>query len=192
MSIATVRGAIAAYLNTAAASGSQQIPTLNQVYRAMPTWIDPARWWQLPSSVPAGTVGFLHVARVDEDRVAFPAVEGVKLVGYTVVLMLLYKYLIPSATQGTQYEGDEWVDELDACVEGVKALIRADPNLGTAYNDPHPPGVIYSQFPGAIWQAGQDKGDLSQSSDLPARDEDAGEVISFVSLEFHAYEVITA
>lgn len=193
--MASVRGAIAAYFNTATPGGvSAPIPTLNKVYRAMPTFIDPARWWQLPVQLGEGTIGYLHLAEATEDRDSLPAVTGSKMVGYTVALVLIYRYLIPSGSQAVALDGDEWVDELDACLEGIKALIRLDPNLGTSPTTvvTGQPGVVYSQFPGAVWQAGQDKADLRLQADLPARDEDAGEVLAMQILEFHAYEVIEA
>ena len=194
MSLATVRGAIAAYLNYGTGTQTQDaaIPGLNKIYRAQPTFIDPTQWWILPPELGAGTVGYLHLAKVDEDRIAFPAVEGAKLVEYIVALVLIYRYQIPSDTQAIPYEGDEWVDGQDETVEAIKAWIRKDPNLGTAHNDPDPPGVIFNQVPGAIWQAGQDKGDLSMTADPPVRDEEGGEVLSFQVLEFHATESIVA
>jgi hypothetical protein len=196
MSLATVRGAIAAYLNFGTGTQTQDaaIPGLNKVFRAQPTFIDPTQWWILPPELGAGTVGYLHLAKVDEDRIAFPAVEGQKMVGYIVVLVLIYRYQIPSGTQATPYEGDEWIDGQDETVEAIKAWIRKDPTLGTAQTTQGTgvPGVIYGQYPGAIWEAGQDKGDLSMTADPPVRDEEGGEVLSFQILEFHAYEVITA
>jgi hypothetical protein len=199
--MATVRGAIAAYLNTGVGTpiqdgGSPQdaaIPGLNAVYRGMPTFIDPSRWWQLPTELGSGTIGYLHLAKIDEDRIALPAVEGVKFVEYMVALVLIYRYIIPPGTQ-TPYVGDEWTEGYDATVEAVKAYIRADPNLGTAQATlwSGELGVIYGQYPDAIWQAGQAKGDLSMSADLPFRDEEGGEVLSFQILEFHATECITA
>ncbi|HET9171918.1 MAG TPA: hypothetical protein VFN97_20950, partial [Actinospica sp.] len=196
MSLTTMRGAIAAYLQTGI-GGQNPIPTLQQVYRAMPTWIDPKRWWQVPQDFPAGTVAFLHIAKRAEDRDSLPAIDGSKMIAYTVTIVLIYKYIVPTDSQATALEGDEWVDGLDECVEGICALIRADPNLGTApvllFSDPEVPGVIYDRFPGAVWQAGQDPGDLQLTADLPALDEDTpGELLAFQMLDFHAYEVITA
>jgi hypothetical protein len=169
MSMASVRSAIAAYLNTGVGSATEDaaIPTLNNIYRAMPTFIDPAKWWELPAELGAGTIGYVHLATIDE---------------------------IPSDTQATMYEGDEWVDGYDAMLEGVKALIRIDPNLGTAQTTvgTGQPGVIYAAFPGVIWQAGQAKGGLRITADLPFRDEDGGEVLSMQVLEFRVTECITA
>jgi hypothetical protein len=190
MTMATVRGAIAAYLNT----GVGSIPGLNNIYRGMPTFIDPSRWWVLPPELGSGTIGYLHLAHIEDDRIALPAVEGGVFVEYVVALVLIYRYEIPSGTQAVEYQGDEWVDGYDAMLEGVKALIRADPNLGTAQATfpTWVPGVIYDQYPGAIWQAGQAKGDNGITADLPFRDEEGGEVLSFQILEFHVTEVITA
>lgn len=187
--MATVRGAIAAYLNYGI--GANSIPGLNKCYRAMPTFLDPSRWWMLPPDAGTGTLMYLHLARTAEDRITEPAVQGVKAVEYTVALVMISRYAVPTENTSA-LEGDEWVDGLDATIEAVKAYIRADPNLGTASNAPNPPGVIFGQFPNAIWQAGQSPGDLGMTSDLPARDEGSGEVISFNVLEMHATEVITA
>lgn len=195
MSMATVRAAIAAYLTTGIATSTQDaaIPGLNQVYRGMPTFIDPSRWWVLPPELGSGTIGYIHLAKVDEDRIALPAVTGGKFVEYVVALVLIYRYMIPSGAQVPPLDGDEWVDGYDATLEGVKAYIRADPHLGTApataTNDT---GVIYDRFPDVIWQAGQTQGDLAMTSDLPFRDEDGGEVLSFQVIEFHVTEAITA
>jgi hypothetical protein len=188
MSLASMRGAIQAYLNAGA------IPALNHVYKAMPVFIDPTRWWELPPDLGAGTIGYLHLARIAEDRIALPAVAGAKMAGYTVALVLIYRWNVQSANLAVPMQGDEWVDGLDATIEAVKAWIRLDPNLGTSQTTlwTGQPGVIYDQFPGAVWQAGQDEGDLSQTTDPPWRDEEGGEVLSFQVLEFHAYEILTA
>lgn len=195
MSMATVRGAIAAYLNTGVGSSTQDaaIPGLNNVYRAMPTFIDPSRWWVLPPELGSGTIGYLHLAKVEDERIALPAVAGGKFVEYVVALVLIYRYMIPSASQATAYDGNEWVDGYDAMIGGVKAYIRKDPNLGTnvATLWTGQPGVIYGQYPDVIWQAGQTPGDLAMTADLPFRDEDGGEVLSFQILEFHVTEAIT-
>jgi hypothetical protein len=193
VSLKTVRGAIAAYL-TAGIGTSGPLPGLNKVYRAQPTFIDPTKWWILPPELGAGTVGFLHLAKSDEDRIAYPAVDGAKLVEYVVALVLIGRYQIPSASQAVAYEGDEWVDAQDETIEAIKAWIRKDPCLGTAQTTQGTgaPGVIYGQYPGVIWEAGQTQGDLSMNADPPIRDEDGGEVLTFQVLEFHVTEAITA
>lgn len=177
MSQGQVRQAIAAYLNGGIPAS---LPGFNHCYLGQPSFIDPTKWWQVPAELGAGTLGWLHLALVDEDRIADPAVAGQKLVEYTVALPLIYRYPIPSASQSPQLQGDEWVLGWDATVEALKAFLRADPNLGTG-----------SQ--GVIWQAAQSKGDLSiTAGDMPVRDENAGEILNFGVLEFHVTEVITA
>lgn len=194
MSQADVRAAIQAYLASGIGDVDPAIPGLNDVYLAQPVFIDPTRWWELPAEFGGGTIGWLHLAVVNEDRIAFPAVEGQKMTGYTVALVLIYRWQVQSADQDTPARGDEWVLGNDATIDAIKAYIRKDPNLGTSettlWNEQ--PGVIYDQYPGVIWQAGQDEGDLSMRADPPWRDESGGEVLSFQVLEFHAYEVITA
>lgn len=194
--MSTVRGAIAAYLSTGIAETNPAIPGLNQVYRGMPVFIDPSRWWQLPPELASGTIVYLHLAKIGDERIANPAIEGVKLVEYLCAIVAIYKYQQPDDTQTTTYQGDEWVDGYDTTMEALKAYIRADPNLGTAqvrlFSDPPAPGVIYDQYPEAIWQAGQVKGDLSMSADLPMRDEDNGDIVMFQVIETHVTETITA
>lgn len=172
-----VRRAIADYLNGGIPG---HLAGLNRCYRAQPTFIDPTKWWVLPPDLGAGVIGYLHLALVDEDRIAYPAVQGQKMVEYTVALPLIYRYAIPTDSQATALEGDEWVDGWDETVEAIKAYLRADPNLGTGEQ-------------GIIWQAAQSQGDLRMSAgDLPVRDEDAGEVLNFGVLDFHVTEVIIA
>jgi hypothetical protein len=194
--MSTVRGAIAAYLTTGIAQTNAAIPGLNQVYRGMPVFIDPTRWWQLPPELDSGTIVYLHLAKIDDERIAEPATQGVKLVEYLCAIVAIYKYQVPDDTQTTLYQGDEWVDGYDTTMEALKAYIRDDPNLGTAqvklFSQPPVPGVIYAQFPEAIWQAGQVKGDLSMSADLPMRDEDSGDIFMFQVIELHVTETITA
>jgi len=201
MSMATVRGAIAAYLNTGVGTPIQDggepqdaaIPGLNQVYKGMPIFIDPSRWWQLPAELGSGTIGYLHLAKIDDERISLPAVAGQVFVEYMCALVLIYRYLVPPGT-GTPYVGDEWTEGYDATIEAIKAYIRADFNLGTAQATfpGGQPGVIYDQYPDVIWQAGKTPGDLAMTADLPWRDEDGGEVVMFQILEFHVTEVITA
>jgi hypothetical protein len=180
VTIKAVRAAIASYLNAGVQASA--IPGLNRCYRAMPVFIDPTKWWELPPDLGSGSIAFLHLARTAEKRIADPYITGQKLVDYTVALMVISRYEIPSGTQATAFEGDEWVDGLDDTLEGIKAYIRADPRLGTG------PGG----GGGVIFEAGQKPGDLSVTSDIPVRDEDAGEVLSFDVIDFHASENITA
>jgi hypothetical protein len=177
MSMGAVRQAIAAYLNGGIPAS---LPGFNHCYRGQPTFIDPTKWWVVPAELGAGTLGWLHLALVEDDRIAYPAVQGQKFTEYTVALPLIYRYPIPTSSQSPQLQGDEWVNGWDATVEAIKAFIRADPNLGTG-----------SQ--GIIWQAAQTKGDLRMSAgDMPVRDETAGEILNFGVLDFHVTEVITA
>lgn len=189
MSQGAVRRAIAAYLNNA---GQVALPGFNHCYRAQPAFLDPTKWWQIPASLGVGTLGYLHLALVEEDRIAYPAIQGQKKVEYTAALVLISRYPIPSSSQAQQYQGDEWADGWDATVEALKAYLRADPLAGTGPVNP-PSGQPAGDGSGVIWQCAQTQGDLRLSAgDMPVRDVTAGELLNFAVLEFHATEVITA
>lgn len=188
MSEGAVRKAIADFVNGALAS----LPGFNHCYRGQPTFIDPTKWWQVPPELGAGTLGWLHLALVEEVRISYPAIEGQKLVEYTVAMPLIYRYAIPTGSQSTALQGDEWVDGWDATVEALKVAMRADPLFGTGPVTP-PSGQPAGNGSGTIWQAAQAQGDLRMSAgDMPVRDEDAGEIFNFGVLEFHVTEDITA
>ncbi len=174
--MAAVRTAIKAYM---VAGIGGQLPGLNKFYKAQPTFLDPSQWWLLPPELGSGSIAYLHLSKIGEDRIAYPAVQGQKLVEYQAVIVVIYRYMVPSGTQDVEYEGDEWVDGFDVTLQGFKDYVHADPNLGTGTQ-------------GVIWQAGQSQGDLAYSLDLPVRDEDAGEILSIAALEMHVTEDITA
>lgn len=189
MSQAAVRRAIADYLNGGVPG---LLPGFNHCYRGQPTFIDPTKWWVVPAELGAGTLGWLHLALVDEDRIAYPDIQGQKMVEYTVALPLIYRYPIPTGSQAVQLEGDEWVDGWDTTVDALKAMLRADPLLGTGPVNP-PAGQPAGNGSGVIWQAAQTQGDLRMTAgDMPVIEETAGEIFNFGVLEFHATEVITA
>ncbi len=179
--MAAVRAAIKAYM-VAGIAGSD-LPGLNKFYKAQPIFLDPSQWWILPPELGSGSIAYLHLAKITEDRIAKPYVAGQKMVEYQAVIVVIYRYLVPSAAQTPELEGDEWVDGFDATLQGFKDYVHIDPRLGT---DPALGGN------GVIWQAGQSPGDLGYTLDLPVRDEDAGEVLSIAALEMHVTEVITA
>lgn len=188
MSQGAVRKAIAAYLNGGIPAS---LPGFNHCYRAQPTFLDPTKWWVLPADLGVGTLGYLHLAMVDEDRIAYPAIEGQKLVEYTVALLLISRYPIPTGSQAVALQGDEWVDGWDDTVGSIKAYLRADPHLGTG--PVFPPSGPAGDGSEVIWQAAQSRGDLRMTSgDMPVRDENAGEIFNFAVLEFRATENITA
>lgn len=189
MSQGAVRLAIAKYLN---AGVPASLPGFNHCYLSQPTFLDPTKWWVLPADQNVGTLGYLHIALAEEDRDAYPAIQGQKLVEYTVALVLISRYAIPTAAQSPQLQGDEWVLGWDDTVEALKAYLRADPLAGTGPVSP-PAGQPAGDGSGTIWQCAQTQGDLRMSAgDMPVRDEDGGEVFNFAVLEFHVTEVITA
>lgn len=186
MGMSEVRHAIRDYLN---AGG---VPGFNHCYLAQPTFIDPSKWWELPPDLGGGAIGYLHLALSSETRISDPAITGNKMVTYTVALVLIYRYAIPTASQAVPYQGDEWADGWDATVEGIKARLRADPQLGTGPVTP-PAGMPAGDGSLTVFEAAQDQNEPRMSAgDMPVRDEDAGELLNFGVLEFHASEVIVA
>ena len=180
MSRATVRKALTDYLTTGTQGGP--VPGVTRVFKAQP-WLIDGKTWNLAENLGSGAVLFVHFPDKDERREADPAasvsstVVGVKRVDYQVAVIVLYQYLIPPAAQAQQYAGDEWVDALDATLDGLESWIRADPTAGTG-----PQGVVF--------EMGQAPGDLSLPQDLPRLV--GGKVLSWQALHFTATEVINA
>lgn len=174
MSSAEVRAAITTFVATGCAAGGS-VPGVTKVYRAMPWYIDGATW-NLSNELGSGAVLFVDLPEDGGDtRLSVPAVQGEKSVDYLVALVVLYQYLIPSASQSPAVPEDAWVGPLDDTLDGLKALLRTDPNLGN---------------PEVIFQAAQSRGDLAVHRVAPRRA--PGKVLSWNVLTFHAMEVITA
>lgn len=173
MSSASVRAAVASWIEGGGIAG------LNSVYRAQPWFVDGQKW-DLSAQLGSGAVGFVHIVEETERRLTIPAegpantsgVVGEKMVTYTVGFVVLYQYLIPTNPASE----DVWTDPLDALLEGVKARLRSDPQLGTGGSP--------------IFQAAQDPGDCRIMRDLPRRT--SGAVMSWNVIEFHADELIQA
>jgi hypothetical protein len=180
VSRAGVRAALYTYLKNGNVTG------VTQVYRAQPWFIDGGTW-KLSSELGSGAVLFLHFMDKAETREADPAssvstqVVGWKRVDYQVALVVLYQYLIPSASQGVAYAGDEWVAPLDATLASLEALIRADPTAGTGPN---------GDQSGVIFRMAQEPGDLTLPQDLPRLAN--GKVLSWQALHFTVTELIQA
>ena len=186
MSRSTVRQALYDYLTTGCQPGSGGVSGVSKVFRAMPWFIDGATWTP-KVDIGAGAVVFLHFSDKAEVREADPAasvssvVVGWKRVDYQVAVGVFYQYLIPSGQQATPLAGDEWVADLDATLEQLKAWIRADPTAGT--------GPTGDQS-GVVFEMAQSPGDLTLPQDLPRWA--PGKVFSFQALHMTVTEMIQA
>lgn len=167
-----MRAQIQAFVQQGVDTGA--VSGVTRVYKAMPWFVDGSTW-QLSSSLGSGAVVFAELPEDNgEVRIADPVLEGQKEVEHFAALVVLYQFLIPSAAQDTVSE-DSWVDPLDATLDSLKAWIRTDPNLGN---------------PDVIFQAAQQRGDLSIKRDPPRRT--SGKVWSWNALRFRVTEIITA
>lgn len=169
MSAATVRSAIATFLQPPAITG------LEAVYLDQP-WFVTGGAWQLTQNLGWGAIGWVHLDEESETRVTVPAISGSKDVTYRVGLVVLYQYLIPSQLPAGAQE-DVWVTYLDQILDNVKARIRSDPTLGTGQG-------------GAVFQGGQGQRDITIRRDLPRRDQ--GKVLSWQVVEFTVDEIVQA
>lgn len=168
MSIATVRTAVTRYLADA------EIPGLNRVFKALPWYVD-GDVFDLAATLGSGAVAYVHLAESVENRLALPAVLGSQNVHYEVAVIVAYQYLIPSAQVDPTLSEDDWVDQLDAIMQGVKDRIHIDPNLGA-------PDVVFlaAQTPRTLRVASY------EPRQLP------GKIISMQSVEFQLTEIIQA
>ena len=123
---------------------------------------------------PASAEAFVHLGDDSEDREALPGGLGLKDVNYDVVVVVCYQYKIPSGAMGGD-EPDDWVDGLDAILNGIKARLHSDPALGN---------------PALISQAGQEPGDIRTSRQLPRVA--GGFVLSWNQIHFSLTEVVVA
>lgn len=167
MGSADIRAAVSSYFEGAA------IPGLNKVYGAPPYWADGGDW-TLGLSQGSAAVGAVHIVEESESRITVPIRTGQKMVEYKLGLMLFYQWTVPSGALA-KVGADEWSDPLDVIIDGCKALLRADPNLGV---------------PATVWQAGQDPNDIRILRDIPRRM--TGSVLSWNVIEFMVREVVTA
>lgn len=166
MGRATVRAALQSFL-----TGITGITTL---YKDAP-WEMTGDNWQT-ATIP-GTPGFLHLDHSTESRIAMGGEHGgFKEVDYTVSLVLLYQYLIPSDLGGANK--DVWVDNLDALLDNVVNKIRSDRAFGTN-------GSV-------IFEAGNQDQGIQISQDLPHWDQGGGKVRNWVRVEFKVTEIVAA
>ena len=168
MSAATVRSAISTFL------ASPPIPGVTKQFRAVPWYIDGANW-NLADNLGNGAVICLHLADDDETRESGGQVIGLKDTNYVAFLVVLYQYLIPSGTQVPQYQGDEYIDPLDAAIEAIKERLHSDPSMGN---------------PAVIKTSGQEPRDLHVERSLPIRR--PGKLLAWNTIRFSVTEVIQA
>lgn len=177
MSSATVRAALQAYFV------AHPIANLNKIYKAPPYWADGGNWQiETNSTDAAAAVAAIHLIDENESRLTLPAPSvsfpgaavGNKGVHYRAGLMIFYQWMLPSNTQVT-VETDQWTESFDAIIDGVKQILRNDPNLGN---------------PSVIFEAGQDPSDLKTIRDFP-RVYESGVLVCWASIEFAVTEIIT-
>jgi len=164
MSRATVRAAIQAFLTG--------IPGITNLYKDAP-WELSGDNWQT-NGLP-GTPAFLHIDYSTESRKAVGGDHGgFKEVEYTVSLVVLYQYIIPSDVASK----DVWVDGLDNLLVATVDKIRSDRAFGTN-------GTV-------IFEAGNQDQGIQIHHDLPHWDKDAGKVRNWVRVEFKVSEWVAA
>ena len=182
MSIADVRAALKAFFVAGCAQSAGSVPGVSAVYGAIP-WFVAGSQWQLSDEFGSGAIVFLHIEDRGEKRLSDPAegftpdVVGCKQVDYQVDLVVLYQYMIPSASQADAVPEDAWIGPLDATMQALKDLIHSDPTAGTG-----PQGVIF--------EMAQDDGDLKGSAPLPLRT--PAKIWTWPVLQFSVTEVIFA
>jgi hypothetical protein len=173
VSRATVRAAIAAYLNAAAPA----IPGLQHIYQAKPWWVDGATGFRLSANGGSGAFAYLHLVASEETRWSVPWNGGDIGVHYDFHLVVVYIYEIPSTSQATAVSEDAWVGPVDTILQGIKDAIHADPTLGTTSTK-------------VIFNAGQTPNPLKTSSEQPLKS--SGRLYSWHVIEFRVTEVIQA
>ena len=166
------------------------VPGLNQVLPGIP-WFEDGSMWQLDSELGWGAIGFVHIARESERREAMGGnVSGIKIVTYSVGLVLLFQYLI-GRDEDIQASCTGYVEPLNTLLDGVKNHLRADRTLGTA------PGIsglggIEITPGGSIFSAGEGDGsgspDITIDRDVPRRD--VGKIWSWQLVEFTVREAV--
>ncbi len=160
----------------------QPAPYISQWYRDMPWFLDGKRL-QYPSGQNFTSWAYTHLNIQHESRATLPVAIGQKRVDWQVGVIVCYQYRIPSTLDTGQSE-DAWVDGLDATLQGIVDLLRADPTLGTTTGD----------WAGLVWQAGQENQDIRIQRDLPRIDKVSGQgtVHAWNLIEFALTQIIQA
>lgn len=162
MGMATVRATLLTFF--------QSIPQIQKVYKDSPWFLD-GKEWPIEVGTNFAAVGFLHLARSNERRIAVGR-TGPKRVDYDVDFLFHYQWH-PAGGAGRE----DWVDELDALIDEIKDRIRSDQNAGN---------------PAVVFQMGEDQQqpDLQVEQDLPKMN--GTTVYVLCRIEFHVLEIITA
>lgn len=169
MSQTSIRASLAKFF------GDANIPNLPAVYKAKPTFVA-GQTFNFAANNGHSAVVYIHFVGSSETRMTVPAINGSKHVMYRVALVVMYQHLIAQGTPGVD-DSTVWVDALDGILDGLKALIRSDPTLGTAGGT-------------TLFQGGEDTNDIVlQSQDALI---DKGVVHSWNALEFNVDEIIQA
>jgi hypothetical protein len=161
MPSAQIRSAIAAYFTGA--------PGLASVAKDEP-YFTPGQAW-VNNGLP-GVAAFVHIDHQSESWVTIGGALGQKAVEYDVALVIQYQYRIPADGSPT----DSWVDGLDALLDTIVLMLRADPTLGCGGNGP-------------VWQAGIKDMDIVIQRDLPIRD-NGGKIWSINYVMFKTIEIV--
>lgn len=167
---AAIRAALTTWLSAC------PIPNLSQVLPEWPTEFDPAMF-TLQAGQEFTSVVAIHLDTSQERRIALPAIQGNKMREHTVGLLIFYQYFKPQYPPAGQPYNTAWVDGLDQTFDALLTYIRTDPTGGTGKN-------------GAIWEVGQEAGDLIINRDLP-RDNGAT-IFSWNRLDLKLTEYVQA
>ncbi len=164
------------------------LPGMQKVYRDMP-WLLDGGEWNLAAQGGWGAIAYVHIDDAKESRITFGGENGEgmptgqKRIDYTVSIVVAYQYVIPTTVPDGQDES-AWVDPLDALLDALKDRLRSDPTLGI--------GSAASFADAAVFQAGQNDGDIRLTRDIPRLDRKAARVWSWSRVEFDAVQIITA
>jgi hypothetical protein len=161
MPSAQIRSAIVKYFTNA--------PGLSSVAKDEP-YFTPGQAW-INNGIP-GTAAFVHIDHQAESWATVGGALGQRVVEYDVALVIQYQYRIPATSTGM----DGWVDGLDAVLDDVVKMLRADPTLGCGGNGP-------------VWQAGIKDMDIVLQRDLPVRDK-GGKIWSINYVMFKVTEIV--
>lgn len=167
MSATTITAAIQSFL--------APTPGLTKLYKDAPWEMSGDNWQK--AEIP-GTPAFIHLDNYSESRIALGGEHGgKKQVDYTVSLVLLYQYLIPSDLEGS--DKDVWVEGLNDLLDAVVDRMRSDRSFGCAAAGP-------------IFEAGNQDQGIQISRDLPHWDHGGGKVRAWVRVEFKVTEIVDA
>lgn len=160
MPSAQIRSAVTSYFSTT--------PGLSSVSKDEPIYTPGQAW--INNGLP-GTAAFIHIDHQSESWVTVGGALGQRKVEYDIALVIQYQYRIP-----IDAPMDGWVDGLDAVLDAIVKMLRADPTLGCGGNGP-------------VWQAGIQDMDIKIQRELPVRD-NGGKVWSMNYVMFNVTEIV--